>query len=114
MEHVMDKYIEQLMQLKAELKELEKALNMEEPYSQFHPKIPYKWKYERELKRTKRQSQYIQKLQAERKAIDEFLGDNDLKDDWIKWQKEDEDNIEDMRINDRDEYLEEKRLSDEH
>lgn len=45
--------------------ELEAALNMEEEHSQFHPKIPYKWKYEQQYERGKRQGVFIKKLKAQ-------------------------------------------------
>ena len=71
--------IEQLQsrvkELEDELVEVHKALNMEETPSQFHPKIPYKWKYKQEVKRTKRQSEFIQQLQAE---LEELKGKSNV------------------------------------
>ena len=57
--------LEDLSKTTKRIVELEAALNMEEAYSQFHPKIPYKWKYEHQLKRTKNAGKYIVKLQAQ-------------------------------------------------
>ncbi|KKL97884.1 hypothetical protein LCGC14_1829900, partial [marine sediment metagenome] len=58
-------------ELETKIKEFEAALNMEEAYSQFHPKIPYKWKYEKQLKRTKRQGRFIKKQVAKIKELKE-------------------------------------------
>ena len=60
-------------ELETKVAELEAALNMEEAYSQFHPKIPYKWKYENQLKRTKRQGRFIKKQVARIKGLEERI-----------------------------------------